>query len=255
MDLSTVIGLILGTILVAAAIMLGDSPIIFVNAQAILIVVGGTLGVTFIRHPLGRVFGTIGVVKNAFFGKLTAVGELIETLIELSRKARRESLLSLEKVEIKDEFLAKAIRLTVDGMEPAAIKTVLETEIDFLAQRHKRGQGVLEGVATAAPAFGMIGTLIGLVQMLASLDDPATIGPSMAVAILTTLYGAIIANLFASPLAEKLKNRSRDEVNTRLVILQGVLSIVEGDHPASLEQKLGAYLQPKLRKKQDRKAA
>ncbi len=254
-DISTVIGLVIGSALVAIAIVIGDNPGIFLDSKSALIVLGGTLGVTFIKNPLGRVFGTFGVVKNAFFGKVTPIESLIEQIVELSRKARRESLLSLEKVQVEDAFLSKAIRLAVDGMEPAAIKTVLETEVSFLAQRHKIGQDILDGMASSAPAFGMVGTLIGLVQMLASMEDPSTIGPSMAVAILTTLYGALVANLFCQPLAEKLKNRSRDEVNARLVVVQGVLSIVEGDHPASVEQKLAAYLEPKLRKENQAQAA
>ncbi|HHN75169.1 MAG TPA: motility protein A [Acidobacteria bacterium] len=255
MDISTVIGLVIGTALVVVAIVIGDDPQIFLDSKSALIVVGGTLGVTFVKNSLNRVFGTIAVVKNAFFGKVTPIDSLIETIVELSRKARRESLLSLEKVEIEDPFLAKAVRLAVDGMEPAAIRTVLETEVSFLQQRHKIGADILDGMASSAPAFGMVGTLIGLVQMLASMEDPSTIGPSMAVAILTTLYGALIANLFCQPLAEKLKNRSREEVNTRLVVVQGVLSIVEGDHPASVEQKLAAYLDPKMRKDADQKKA
>jgi chemotaxis protein MotA len=240
--------------LVVIAILIGDNPIIFLDTKAMLIVLGGTLGVTFIKNPLARVFGTLGVVKNAFFGKVTPMAGLIETIVELSRKARRESLLSLEKVEIEDPFLHKAIRLAVDGMEPNAIKTVLETEVNFLAQRHQVGADVFEGIAESAPAFGMIGTLIGLVQMLASMEDPSKIGPAMAIAILTTLYGSLIANLFAAPIAQKLKDRSREEVNARLVIVQGVLSIVEGDHPASVEQKLSAYVEPKARK-ESRQAA
>jgi chemotaxis protein MotA len=253
-DISTVIGLILGSTLVVIAILIGDDPVIFVDSKSILIVLGGTLGVTFIKNPLTRVFGTLGVVKNAFFGKVTPMAGLIETIVELSRKARRESLLSLEKVDIEDPFLHKAIRLAVDGMEPNAIKTVLETEVNFLAQRHQVGADVFEGIAESAPAFGMIGTLIGLVQMLASMEDPSKIGPAMAVAILTTLYGSLVANLFAAPIAQKLKDRSREEVNARLVIVQGVLSIVEGDHPASVEQKLSAYVEPKARK-ESRQAA
>jgi len=254
-DIGTVIGLLLGTALVLLAIFLGGSPSTFLDVQSALIVIGGTLGVTFIKSPMARVFGTMGVVKNAFLNKLTPTDEVIETIIELSRKARRESLLSLEKAKVEDPFLAKAIRLAVDGMEPAAIKTVLETEIDYLVQRHKVGQELVDGIATSAPAFGMVGTLIGLVAMLASMDDPATIGPSMAIAILTTLYGALIANLFAQPIVEKLKDRSREEVKARTVVLYGVLSIVEGDHPASVEQKLGAFLEPKLREKEEKKAA
>lgn len=255
MDISTLIGLVISVALVMIAILLGDNPLVFIDAQSILIVCGGTLGVTFIKNPLGRVFGTIVVVKNAFFGKITPAPELIETIVDLSRKARKESLLSLEKVEIEDPFLAQGIRLAVDGMEPTAIRTVLETDINSLVQRHKIGQDMLGGIETSAPAMGMIGTLIGLVQMLASMDDPATIGPSMAIAILTTLYGALLANIFAHPLAEKLKSRSREEVTSRMVVLNGVLSIVEGDHPASAQQKLTAYLEPKQRKALEEKAA
>ncbi|MDQ7086320.1 MAG: MotA/TolQ/ExbB proton channel family protein [Acidobacteriota bacterium] len=220
MDISTVIGLVIGTALVVIAIVIGDDPTIFIDSKSALIVVGGTLGVTFIKNSLNRVFGTIGVVKNAFFGKVTPIDSLIESIVELSRKARRESLLSLEKVEIEDPFLAKAVRLAVDGMEPAAIRTVLEAEVAFLQRRHKIGADILDGMASPPrTAFGMVGTLIGLVQMLASMEDPSTIGPSMAVAILTTtLCGALIANLFCQPLAAKLENRSREEVNTRLKV-------------------------------------
>jgi chemotaxis protein MotA len=254
-DISTVIGLVVGSILVLMAILIGENPVVFINVPSIMIVIGGTLGVTFVKNPLHRVFGTISVIKNAFFAKLPSQRELIDELVELSRKARRESLLSLEKAEVKNEFLQHSIRLAVDGMEPNAMRNILDTEINFLAQRHKIGQDLMEGIATSAPAFGMIGTLIGLVNMLASMNDPASIGPAMAVAILTTLYGALIANLFANPIAEKLKNRSRDEITSRMIVLQGVLSIVEGDHPASVEQKLLAYLEPKLREGNKKKAA
>jgi chemotaxis protein MotA len=248
MDLATIIGLVLGTALVASAIVMGPSPIIFVNIAGILIVVGGTLGVTFIRNRMGAVFGTVKVVRGAFTQKLKPPADLIEQVVHLSRKARKESLLSLEKENIDDEFLDKAVRLAVDGMEPESIRSVLETEIAFLRLRHQQGQELLEGIGECAPAFGMVGTLIGLVNMLANMDDPKSIGPSMAVAILTTLYGALIANLVALPLAAKLKNRSAEETLLKRVALQGVLSMVEGDHPASVEQKLVAFVAPRERK-------
>lgn len=247
MDLSTIIGLVIGSVLVLSAIVLGESPMIFLNVRSLLLVVGGTLGVTFIKNPLHRVFGSVGVIRNAFFGRTISTKKLIDDLVQLSRKARRESLLSLERVQVEDEFLQRAIRLAVDGMEPNAMRNILETEIDFLVERHKTGQELMEGIAASAPAFGMIGTLIGLVNMLSSLDDPASIGTAMAVAVLTTLYGALIAYLFANPIAEKLRHRSREEVVARMIVLQGVLSIVEGDHPASVEQKLLAFLEPKER--------
>jgi chemotaxis protein MotA len=243
-DLATVIGLVLGTVLVVSS-----------NLPAFLLVVGGTLGVTFIKNPLDRVFSTVSVVKNAFTTRVTPTRSTIDRLVELSRKARRESLLSLEKVEVDNEFLQRSIRLAVDGMEPSTMRNILETEIHFLHQRHRSGQELMEGVAVSAPAFGMIGTLIGLVNMLASMDDPASLGTAMAVAILTTLYGALIAHLFANPIAEKLKTRSREEVVARMIILQGVLSIVEGDHPASVEQKLLAFLEPRQREEEDSRAA
>jgi chemotaxis protein MotA len=254
-DFSTIIGLLIGTVLVLSSILFGEKPTIFLNYPSLLIVVGGTLGVTFIKNPLDRVFSTVQVVRNAFFGRVVPTKNLIEELVTLSRKARRESLLSLEKVEVDNPFLQRSIRLAVDGMEPGSMRAILETEINFLVQRHRAGQELMEGVATSAPAFGMIGTLIGLVNMLASMDDPATIGTSMAVAIVTTLYGALIAHLFANPIAEKLKHRSREEVVARMIVLQGVLSIVEGDHPASVEQKLLAFLEPKKREDEEARAA
>jgi chemotaxis protein MotA len=247
-DLATIIGIILGTALVLTAIVTGQSPIIFLNVPSLLIVIGGTIGATLMRNPLATVLKTFGVVAKAFGTKLSSPTSLIEELVELARKARKDSLLSLEKVEIADSFLAKGIQLCVDGLEPAQLRKILETEIAFTAARHKRGQEILEGVGSAAPAFGMIGTLIGLVNMLTSLNDPKQIGPAMAVAILTTLYGAMIANMFALPLADKLKVRSKEEILNMSVCLEGVLGIVQGEHPASIDEKLKAFLGPKSRK-------
>jgi chemotaxis protein MotA len=247
-DLATIIGIILGTVLVLTAIITGQSPIIFLNVPSMLIVIGGTIGATLMRNPLSTVLKTFGVVAKAFGTKLSSPVALIEELVGLARKARKESLLSLEKVEIQDPFLAKGIQLCVDGLEPAQLRNILETEITFTAARHKRGQEILEGVGSAAPAFGMIGTLIGLVNMLTSLNDPKQIGPAMAVAILTTLYGAMIANMFALPLADKLKVRSKEEILNMSVCLEGVLGIVQGEHPASIDEKLKAFIGPKSRK-------
>ncbi len=248
MDFSTVIGLLLGAVLVASAILFGQNAPLFVDWSAFAIVIGGTLGVTFIKNPLERVFGTLGVVRKAFFTRVPASEDSIRSLVDLAHKARRESLVSLGQVRVRDPFLARGIQHAVDGMEPAAIRLVMETEISSLAARHKQGQELLEGVAFSAPAFGMIGTLIGMAQMLSTMDDPTKVGPGMAVALMTTLYGALIANLLALPLAEKLKNRSREEVTSKLIVMQGVLSIAEGDHPAAVEQKLTAFLAPRVRR-------
>jgi chemotaxis protein MotA len=246
-DLSTIIGLLLGTLLVVAAIATGQNPMLFLDGPAALIVLGGTLGVTFIRNPLERVFGTLGIVRKAFFTKLPQPDALIENIVDLARTARRESLLALEKEPIRDPVLASAVQLAVDGMEPGSIRVVLETEIAALVRRHRSGQELLDGIATSAPAFGLIGTLIGLAQMLSTLDDPAKVGPGMAIALMTTLYGALLANLVALPLADKLKHRSREEVTVRTIVMEGMLSIADGDHPAAVQQRLAAHLAPRKR--------
>jgi chemotaxis protein MotA len=247
MDLATIIGIILATLLVLVAIGTGESPMMFINPPSMLIVIGGTLGATLMRNPLSAMIGTIKVVMKAFMTKMPQPAPLIEQVVSMARTARKDSLLSLEKVEIDNPFLAKGVQLCVDGLEPAQLRSSLETEIAFTAARHKRGQEILEGIGSAAPAFGMIGTLIGLVQMLTSLNDPKSIGPAMAVAILTTLYGAMVANMFALPLADKLKVRTKEEVLNMTVCLEGVIGIVQGEHPASIDEKLKAFLDPKSR--------
>lgn len=257
MDIATVVGIILGIALVLGSIVTGGSPQMFLNVPSILVVVGGTLGAVLTRNPLSAVIGVIGVVLKCFLTKVPEPASLIEQLVDMSKKARKESLLALEKVEIEYPFLSKGVSLCVDGLEPGQIRSVLESEILYTGSRHKEGAGILEGVGSAAPAFGMIGTLIGLVQMLAALDDPSSIGPAMAVALLTTLYGAMIANMFAIPLADKLKIRSSEELLNMEICMEGVLGIVQGEHPASIDEKLKAFIAPKKRvgKKKDEKAA
>ncbi len=247
MDLATIIGLVIGITLLLVAVLLGGSLMLFINIPSLLLVVGGTFAATMIRNPLNELVSVIQIVKKTFTHKLEAPADLISQVVDMSRKARKESLLSLEKVKIEDAFLAKGVNLCVDGLEPAQIRGILETDIGATTKRHKRGQSVVENLGGAAPAFGMIGTLIGLVQMLANMSDPKSIGPAMAVAILTTLYGAIIQNLFANPLVDKLKMRSEQEIANMVVCLEGVLGIVQGEHPASIEERLKAFLPPKLR--------
>jgi len=247
MDIATVIGVVLSTILVVASIVMGGSPIMFVNVPSALIVIGGTIGATLIRNPLAEVIGTVGVIRKAFFTKIPPSRELIDEIIDLARQARKNGMLALENVEVGNEFLKKAVSLGVDGIELDRIRAILETEIAFTAVRHKQGQQILEGMGAAAPAFGMIGTLIGLVQMLATLEDPSSIGPAMAVALLTTLYGALIANVICLPLADKLKIRSKEETTTMSICLEGVIGMVQGDNPNSIDQRLKAFISPKLR--------
>ncbi|MFQ5542917.1 MAG: motility protein A [Nitrospiria bacterium] len=250
MDLATLLGLVSAIGLVLFGILSGGSIMIFWDAASAAIVVGGTIGVTLIAYPLGDVIGVLMVVKNTFLFKLQSTTELIASLVDMSNKTRKGGILSIEPMvkEIKDEFFAKGLQMLVDGIEINSIKSVLEKEIDYVAERHKTGADVMTSLATFAPALGMIGTLIGLVQMLQKLDDPSKIGPAMAVALITTFYGALLANMFFLPMAGKLKKRNTEEMLVKDLILEGVASIAAGENPRVMEQKLKVYLSPKERK-------
>lgn len=249
MDIGTILGILIAFGLVIGSIAAGGSMMAFVNIPAVAIVAGGTLGAVMINYPLGDVLGTVKVVKNAFFTTVFSPTETIKSIVELAGKARREGLLALESSlgELKDPFLVTGLQFAVDGQDAATIEAVLYQEIDSLKDRHKLGAEVLTTAATFAPALGLVGTLVGLIQMLRNMDDPSSIGPSMAVALLTTLYGAIMANLMFAPLAGKLKTRSSQEVQSKELVLAGVLSIAAGDNPRIIEQKLVARLSPAIR--------
>ncbi len=251
MDLATVIGLIAGISLTLISIFMGGSIVIFINIPSFILVVGGTIASTLINYPLSDVLKVFNTVKNSFVQKLTPIETLIEKIIEFATIARREGILALEgpASELDDEFLQRGIQLAIDGTAPELLKDILTTELAFMEDRHALGQSVLTAMAAYAPAFGMIGTLIGLVQMLATMEDPSQVGIGMAIAILTTLYGALIANLIMLPLAGKLKVRTAEELLLREVIIEGILSIQSGDNPRVVEQKLKAFIAPELRKK------
>lgn len=253
MDLATIIGLAISTALVLLAIVMGGSAMMFVNPPSMLIVVGGTFGATLIKNPLADVLATIKVVGKAFSAKTPPTPELIDEIVTLSRKARKEGMLALENTPVSYDFLSKAIAMCVDGIEVPQMREILENDVRATAGRHKRGSQILMGIGEAAPAFGMIGTLIGLVQMLASLEDPSSIGPAMAVALLTTLYGALLANVVALPLADKLKVRSSEELMAMSVCIEGAIGLSQGDNPGAIDQKLKAFLAPSLREAEPKK--
>lgn len=191
----------------------------------------------------------MSVAMNAFFAKIPGAPLMIPRFMELSSKARKEGLLALEG-EIngtRDGFFAKGLQLVVDGVAPESIEEILNTEIDSLRDRHRQGAEIFTSMGTFAPAMGLIGTLIGLVQMLANMSDPSTIGPAMAVALITTFYGAILANVVFLPIAGKLRLRSTEEVQVREIVAEGILSISNGVNPRIVEQRLQAYLPPKDR--------
>ncbi len=247
MDVATVIGLFLGLVLIIISIFIGGSPSIFINIPGLLIVVGGSFATLFIKFPLQSVFNAIQVTMNAFFVRIGNPEAIIEEIVQLASIARKNGILALEKQEIKEPFLKQAVNYCVDGYTQEFISESLINDIQILQERHETGQKIFKGLGDAAPAFGMIGTLIGLVQMLANMDDPRNIGPAMAVALLTTFYGALLANLVFIPIADKLELRSRQEILCRRLILDGVLGIQKGMSPRMLRDSLQAYLAPKER--------
>ncbi len=252
MDKATVIGMVLGTAAIIIGIFLGGSILGFIDPPSIFIVIGGTISVLLISFPMNDIKSLIKIMKNAFLDNQKSMKETIELLVQLSERARKEGILAIEKVleDIDDAFLSSGLRLAVDGSDPEAIKESMEIELQNIETRHKRGQQILDTGGAMAPAFGMIGTLIGLVNMLKTMSDPSSIGPSMAIALLTTFYGAVMANLIFIPLNTKLQGITAREVNQKELIIDGVIGIQGGDNPRMLRAKLETYLPPSLREKE-----
>jgi len=249
MDLATIIGVLSAFGMVLMGIMSGGPLSLFINVPSLFIVVGGTFGIIFINYPLKDVFGVAGVIKNVFFTQSRDAQGLIPTFVDFATRARREGILALESAagELKDAFFKQGLELVIDGLEPQSIREILETEIEHIEQRHTKGADILNSMGSFAPAMGMVGTLIGLVQMLQTMSDPSSIGPAMAVALITTFYGSVLANMIALPMAGKLSTRSREEALEKGMIIEGIMSISAGDNPRIVERKLHSYLAPELR--------
>lgn len=247
MDIATLIGIVGGLGLIVGAIAVGGGMGGFIDIPSVIIVGGGTFMVTFVMFPMAVVLGAIKVAMKAFFASPPNPQENIRQIIQLAETARKESLVALEKANVQDPFLQRGILLVADGTEESLVRAVMEHEIDHMKIRHRRGQTVFKKMGEMSPAFGMIGTLIGLVRMLQSLDDPASIGPAMAVALLTTFYGSVMANLFFLPLATKLTERSQEEINYMEITMEGVLAILNGEHPNIVKEKLASFLPPSMR--------
>lgn len=248
MDITTVIGLLLGTLLLGGSIAMGSGGLgLFVDVPSIAIVGGGTTAVMLINYPAGDIKQLFKVVLRTVFFKLSSSSAEIQRVIEYATLARKEGLLALESKlrEVDDLFFAKGIQLVIDGFPSETVRDIMELEASWQLQRHGSGKKMLEQIGSYAPAFGMIGTLIGLVQMLANMSDPSSIGPAMAVALLTTLYGALIANVVCTPLAGKLKVRSEEELVAMSICLEGAIGLSLGDNPGAIEQKLRSFVGPK----------
>jgi chemotaxis protein MotA len=250
MDIATIIGIVTAFALVFLAIFLGSGLVIFIDFPSLAIVVGGVIGVTLIHYPLSDMIKVMSVALKTLFPSRTDPTGYIQELVKFSWVARKDGILALEDAAegIRNSYFKKGIQLAVDGLENQEIKEILETDMQQLQERHKLGAEIFTSMGSYGPAMGMIGTLIGLVQMLQSMSDPSSIGPAMALALLTTFYGSVMANMLFLPLAGKLKNSSSKETLVKEVIMEGILAISNGDNPRVVEQKLHSFIAPKLRR-------
>jgi len=257
MDLPTILGIIMGFALIGWAILSGGTAGAFLDVPSIFIVIGGSIAATMAAIPAGQLKKFTAVFKKAVTNKPQSTEKLIADLVSYAEVARRDGILSLESMckEIDDPFIVRGIQMAVDGTDPELIEQIMTTELENLIERHDAGKSIFATLGRYAPAFGMIGTLIGLVAMLANMNDPSNIGAGMAVALLTTMYGAILANVVFLPLSDKLSARSAEEVLMKTIIIKGVMSIQSGDNPRIVEQKLRTFLPPGAREEEQAEAA
>jgi len=253
MDLSTLVGTILVIVLVFWSMAMGSGGLIlFWDVPSAVLVFGGTFSVILMHFTFADMGAVVKVTLRTFMVKLRSPEQEIDRLLEYATVARKEGLLALEaKVQdVNDRFLSKGLQCLIDGLPPETVRSILQMEADVQRSRHAHGKKLLEMFASFAPAFGMIGTLVGLVQMLSSLKDPSQIGGGMAVALLTTLYGALIANMICLPLAGKLDLRAKQEAQLRTLMIDGLLGIQAGEKPAILRERLEAFVRPQARVRQ-----
>lgn len=242
MDLATLIGLVGAFMTVGAAIFIGGAPSAFVDTPSLIIVCVGSVLVVLMKFSLVQFLGASKVALKAFMFKVPESQELIDKTVELANQARSSGLLALEDAEVPDPFFKKSLNLLVDGHDADVVRAILTKDMNLTFTRQKDGVSIFRALGDVAPAMGMIGTLIGLVQMLSVMDDPKQIGPAMAVALLTTLYGAMIANMFAIPIADKLDLRSGEEKLAKSLIIDAVLAIQDGQNPRIIHDMLKSYL-------------
>lgn len=247
MDLGAIIGLGAGFALIVMSILSAGGQIsAFINLPSMLMVIGGSFGAMLVGSPMGRMLGIVRYINIILRVPNYEEERIISSLVNFSEKARREGLLALEDdlEEVEDDFMRKGIQLVVDGTDPDIIRRVLYTDLNQLQTRHGVGIKLFDDWGKIAPAFGMIGTLAGLISMLANLEDASSIGPNMSLALVTTMYGAIMANLVLIPIRNKLEDRDADETLVREIMIEGILSIQSGDNPRILEEKLLSFLPP-----------
>lgn len=257
MDLATVIGVVLSMALIVASIIVGGGSFAaFIDPPSVMVVFGGSIAAALICFPLKTFLSMFKVSMKVFFYKIEAVPRLIEEIVSLAETARRDGLLALEGriEEIENPFVVLGVQLAVDGTRPEVMEDILRTEMDAVATRHRDGKALLDCMGRFAPAFGMIGTLMGLIIMLGDMSDPSKIGAGMAVALLTTLYGAVASNVVFLPFAEKLGYTNKQELLAMDIIIRGIMAIQSGENPRVIEQKLNTFVPPKLRASGDKAA-
>ena len=252
MDIASVIGLVLCFILMIFGMLVGQDPSVvlgFLHAPSALITYGGALACMMASCTMPDFIANLKSIGLIFKMSSMNVPEIIQKIIDLSNVARKEGLLSLEEAagEIEDEFLKKGIMLVVDGTDPELVRAIMETELASVEERHKDKIGFWDGLGAMGPAWGMIGTLIGLINMLRDLSDFASIGPNMSTALITTFYGSVLANWICAPVASKLKSKNAEEMMVKEIEIEGLLSIQAGENPRVIEEKLKSFLAPKDR--------
>jgi chemotaxis protein MotA len=250
MDIASLVGLLLAIGLILGSIMMGSAPLTaFIDIPSFLVVVGGAVAAALICFPLKTMLGVPKITLKVLLNKNQDRLALIKQIVALAETARRDGLLALESKiqEIDNPFVRTGIQMAVDGSTPEVVEEVLRTEVNAISQRHRDGKSIMDQLARFAPAYGMIGTLMGLIMMLSDMSDPSGIGAGMAVALITTLYGAIVANVFFSPFAEKLGLLSRNELTVMEIAIRGVMAIQSGESPRAIDQKLRTFLPPSQR--------
>ena len=249
MDIGFIVGIVGTWALILVAMLMGGPPSLFVDVPSVIMVFGGSITILLFCFPAGYAKRFFKVGLKAVFWKSEPVDKLIEQLVEFAETARRDGILSLESKckEVEDPFIVQGIQMAVDGTDPELIEQVMLSDLDNLVERHETNKGMFDAMTKYAPAIGMIGTLVGLVAMLANLSDPSAIGAGLAVALLTTMYGAMVANTITGPLGDRLARRSAEELLYKTIIVKGVMSIQSGDNPRVVEQKLRTFLPPSQR--------
>ncbi|UOQ86318.1 flagellar motor protein MotP [Gracilibacillus salinarum] len=253
-DILTPIGITIGFIMIMFGIVSSGGVggfAGFIQGSSVLIVIGGLVAALLVNFNIDQIKTTKHVIQEVFKRNQHQLTDLIELFERLSERARREGLLALENEleEVEDPYIRKGVLLAIDGIEPEVITDIMNAEIDAMEDRHYRGRLIIEKAGEYAPAWGMVGTLIGLILMLQNLEDPTTLGPSMAVALLTTFYGSVLANLVFMPMAGKLETKTSEEIFMKQVIIEGVIGVQSGQNPRILKEKLSAFLSEKEKNK------